>query len=142
MLYHILYKSQAIKLITIDQLKDILFVSRKKNAIKSITGILLFKEGKFMQLLEGGRSDVNNIYASILKDPRHKNIQLLSHGTLKQRNFPNWSMGLCYVNKCDFEDMPGFRDLEASEHLKFQLRSSSHPSMQLIKEFYEPEVII
>jgi hypothetical protein len=141
MLYHILYKSQAIKLITIEQLKAILVVSRKRNASRSITGVLLYKEGNFMQLLEGDIADVNAIYASILKDPRHKSIQLLSHGAMEQRNFPNWSMGLCFVNTCDFEDIPGFRDLDAGAHFRFQLKSSNHPSMQLLKDFYDPDIL-
>jgi hypothetical protein len=141
MLYHILYISQAIRLITIEQLKSILVVSRKRNAAKDITGVLLYKEGKFMQILEGNRSDLNDIYSSILKDNRHKCIQLLSHGPIDQRNFPNWSMGLCYVNKCEFEDVPGFRDLDANEHFKFQLKSSNHPTMQLLKDFYDPDIL-
>jgi hypothetical protein len=54
-----------------------------------------------MQVLEGERSKVNLLYARIMADRNHRNIELLSMEEITQRSFGQWSMALVYLSKDD-----------------------------------------
>ena len=65
---------------------------RLHNKASEITGVLLSGNGVFLQVLEGDRSKINRLYANILKDQRHKDIELLHYEEIDQRVFFAWSM--------------------------------------------------
>lgn len=68
--------------------------AEKNNARLHITGLLLMTDKHFMQLLEGEAATVKSQFAKIAKDSRHQNVRLVSERTVKQRQFPDWHMGL------------------------------------------------
>ena len=57
-----------------------------------LTGALLFTGVCFCQVLEGDRTAVDEIFDSIQRDGRHRNISLLSLRPTSKRLFPKWSM--------------------------------------------------
>ena len=67
-----------------------------RNAAQGITGVLVTQQGQevFLQVLEGSRTDVNSLYASIVRDRRHRDVTLLSYEDIEQRRFANWRMGM------------------------------------------------
>lgn len=140
MLYYLVYKSEAVPEITADDLKDILEVSVCNNKREDLTGLLLFIEGTFMQLLEGKEEAVKATMGRIFADQRHKQIIVLEEGPLQQRNFPDWSMGLRAITFTELAKKIGFRDLDASMFLNIHIGNSSHPALQILKGFYEPEI--
>jgi len=71
---------------------DILTVSRSKNARLGVTGALLFSESCFIQVLEGEKSAVEEIYEAIERDQRHRDVTLLSFKEIPRRYFSKWSM--------------------------------------------------
>jgi len=71
----------------------ILAQSRSYNAASGITGILCYGGGIFLQALEGGRNQVNELYGHIQKDPRHKDVVLLHYSEINERRFGGWTMG-------------------------------------------------
>ena len=73
-------------------IQGILAQSRSRNATRGVTGALLFTGGCFCQVLEGDRAAVDEIFDSIQRDDRHRNISLLSLRPTSQRVFPKWSM--------------------------------------------------
>jgi hypothetical protein len=75
-------------------LKAILESAKQKNNAESVTGILCFDGKFFMQCLEGGRKQVNSIYANILADERHHSAELLYYSTIDKRGYSQWEMGL------------------------------------------------
>ncbi|MBB5202804.1 hypothetical protein HNQ51_000097 [Inhella inkyongensis] len=75
------------------QLADILRRSRAHNTQAGLTGLLCHSDGWFVQVLEGGRSAVNALYNSIVRDPRHREVTLLSYGEIGERRFAGWAMG-------------------------------------------------
>lgn len=75
-----------------DELAKIHKVAQKNNKELDVTGALVFGSGYFLQCLEGSRKVVNELYAKIVQDPRHKNILILSFNELSERQFHNWSM--------------------------------------------------
>jgi len=66
---------------------------RRNNPRQGITGLLCVADDLFIQLLEGGRDEVCEIFNAIVRDDRHKQVRLLSYEEITERRFGNWSMG-------------------------------------------------
>jgi Sensors of blue-light using FAD len=88
----LLYVSNTSRDVADSVLDDILASSRKNNLKAGITGVLLYIDGGFMQVLEGERRAVTETYARICKDQRHWNMGVLLDGDAS-RAFGEWSMG-------------------------------------------------
>ena len=93
MLVRLLYASRAAQPITTDLMESILTQSRARNPELGVTGILCYSGDTFMQVLEGGRRQVSNLYSAIVRDPRHVDVQLLHFEEVAERRFSNWTMG-------------------------------------------------
>jgi len=74
-------------------LDEILVQSRRNNPAKGITGMLCVSNDVFIQLLEGGRDEVCELYNAIVRDTRHQNVRLLAYDEISQRQFGSWTMG-------------------------------------------------
>ena len=75
------------------ELKRILDGARTRNARRRVTGLLLYRDGVFLQLLEGEEVDVRFVYARIVQDTRRQRVVKLLEETIAQRDFASWSMG-------------------------------------------------
>ena len=93
MLVRLMYASRAATAIDQEALMAILRKSKAKNPGLGITGVLCFSEDIFLQVLEGGRSAVNQLYNRIAADPRHQQVELLCYEEIDERRFAGWSMG-------------------------------------------------
>lgn len=116
---------------TDDDLLEILTKSRENNLKRDITGVLLYSDGAFIQMLEGKANDINFIYDKILQDTRHKNIIKLVHGTAMARSFPNWSMGFRSINSEELKTLRGYFDLKDGTF------TGTHPGLSMIRTFTE-----
>jgi Sensors of blue-light using FAD len=92
MLVRALYVSRAVGPQTGTVTANILATAQAHNAQHAISGVLCQGQGLFVQVLEGERGDINRLYASILKDPRHHDVQMLSFEEITKRRYPDWSM--------------------------------------------------
>jgi hypothetical protein len=101
MLVRLLYVSQPVGPITTTMTTLILEKSTAYNKKENITGVLCQGSGLFLQVLEGERSQVNLLYARIMSDRTHRNVELLSVEEITQRRFGQWSMALVYLSKDD-----------------------------------------
>lgn len=93
MLVRLLYASRAVPAVDQEELIAILKKSKANNPAVGVTGVLCFSEGIFLQVLEGGRKGVNQLYNRIVSDPRHTNVELLCYEEIGERRFAGWSMG-------------------------------------------------
>ena len=75
-----------------EALRDIFDRSRLNNQKDGITGLLIAGEEDFLQLLEGGRTEVAECMMRIMKDDRHQRIRILLAGETGSRLFSEWSM--------------------------------------------------
>jgi hypothetical protein len=105
---YIVYVSTAKRLLTELELVDLLNVARDKNKKYDVTGMLIYCEGTFMQVIEGDKASVDLIYKAIEQDTRHKNIIKLATGKIDERNFPDWSMAFASVNSETLRDIEGY----------------------------------
>jgi len=70
----------------------ILAKSRTNNRKNGLVGVLYFGDGAFFQCLEGDEDAINNLFAKIEKDPRHKDVKLISKKHISRLSFPDWAM--------------------------------------------------
>jgi len=117
-LYSLVYVSSATTLFSQSELDEILALSHRNNALTGISGILLYKDGNLMQVLEGEEAKVRSLYDTIAADRRHKGLILLWEGFEETRQFPGWSMAFRNLNGADAAATPGY-----SEFLNVSLTS-------------------
>lgn len=91
--HRLIYVSAARVEVSPGVLESILAVARANNEPAGVTGLLLFHDGSFFQVLEGPKPAVERIFAAIEADPRHSRVLVLQSGDETARSFPNWSMG-------------------------------------------------
>lgn len=93
MLVRLTYTSRATDAMTPAAMETILTSSRKNNPANGITGVLCTNNYIFLQMLEGGRKEVNETYNRIVADKRHHDVQILNFEEITERRFAVWSMG-------------------------------------------------
>nr|WP_201471063.1 BLUF domain-containing protein [Microbacterium hydrocarbonoxydans] len=89
----LVYCSTATQPFGVDELDDLLAVSRARNSDRDITGMLLYRGGEFVQILEGPRTRVEQLMEKIGRDPRHRDLRVLIEEPLHERRFEDWTMG-------------------------------------------------
>ena len=99
MLVRLLYVSRALDPDASAATDAILAVAREHNMANGITGILCYGGGIYLQAIEGGRNQVNNLYAQIVSDKRHTDVVLLNYEEIAERRFGGWTMGQVNLSK-------------------------------------------
>lgn len=99
MLVRLLYASRAAAPLTDSVVDTILEQSRHNNPQQGITGILCYSGEQFIQVLEGGRDEVCELFNTIVRDPRHAQVRILSYEEIAERGFGGWTMGQVEINK-------------------------------------------
>ncbi|MFK8113218.1 MAG: BLUF domain-containing protein [Rubripirellula sp.] len=108
-LIQLVYASAATVQFSEEDLEQLLEYARNNNASLNVTGILLFKDNTFFQVLEGHRGDVEALYDKIGLDKRHDNVLLLTTNEIEERNFGEWKMGFVH-DATVIDSLPGFVD--------------------------------
>lgn len=106
----LVYVSIATKPFTAAELLDLLDHARRNNLNSAITGMLLYKEGNFMQVLEGDEKAVKAVSAKIARDPRHHKMITLLEVQIPEREFPDWSMGFNDLDAPLSDEIPGYSE--------------------------------
>ena len=82
--------------------------ARSFNLAHGITGLLLHRDDSFLQVIEGRKSDVQELYQRISKDPRHQRVEILFEDYIEEREFSDWQMGFIELGGVDMSLLPGF----------------------------------
>jgi hypothetical protein len=114
------------------ELVNILSDSRENNKDKNVTGMLIYGEGTFIQVLEGNPANVNSVYDNIIKDKRHKNLIVLATGSLIKRNFPDWTMGFTTINADELAELEGYIN---PANKNFLATENPHAAISVLKTF-------
>jgi hypothetical protein len=130
---NIVYVSTAVKLMHENQLLDILHNSRLHNAALNISGVLLYSDGMFIQVLEGKDTVIDALYARIQADQRHKNIITLIDEPIIEKSFGQWLMGFAVTDSKKTEKLLGY--LRSINEL--DLNNGNSMAVDAIKTFIE-----
>jgi hypothetical protein len=140
MLVRLLYASRATGEIDEALVTAILEPALKYNHEHGITGILCtYSQGRvFLQVLEGGRAAVNDLYSRIVRDPRHRDVTLLDYAEIKERRFASWRMGSVNLNRVNVGSI-----LRFSESAVLDPFSMSGPTaLALLEELVSSAAIV
>ncbi len=109
MLYSLVYTSQNTRPFSHQALLALLDKARVTNTALGVTGMLLYKDGAFIQALEGEQATVTDLSERISRDPRHHAYFVCNQQKIDKRQFPDWSMGFRDLNSADaIADQPGY----------------------------------
>lgn len=109
-LYCLVYTSASTAPFSADDLEDLLRGSRTRNLGDGITGLLLYRRGRFVQFLEGPEPAVRALLGRIRADARHEKVRVLIDGFTPSRQLSEWTMGYETVADARRPAPPGFRD--------------------------------
>lgn len=130
MLVRLLYASRASAPLTGEAIDALMEQSRGHNIPTGITGLLCFSDDLFIQVLEGGRDQVCELYNKIVRDARHEHVRLLHFDEIPERRFGGWSMGQVNLAKVN----PALL-LKYSEKAELDpFTCSGHASLALLDE--------
>ena len=93
MLVRCLYASRSVHSADGTAIDRIVEQSHRNNPPRGITGLLCVFDGIFVQVLEGGRDAVCDLFGTIVRDDRHSNVRILSYEEITERRYPQWHMG-------------------------------------------------
>ena len=131
MLVRCLYASRARQPLLSATIDTIVEQSRRNNPARGITGLLCFVDDVFVQVLEGGRDAVCDLFNTIVRDDRHHGLRLLSFEEIGERRFGHWNMGQVNIAKVNAALV-----LKYSEKPRLDpFNTSGQATMALLNEF-------
>ena len=146
MFYTILYISNAHRAFNDEELEELVTESRNWNRLHGITGFLAYVEGvidgetkcQFIQVVEGEKNDVDDVFTIIKEDPRHKDICVLKEGYIKQRKFISWNMGF---ERLDINSNPNLERFFSMNHSMLSEDGDLEDNIliQFMKTFYDQQ---
>lgn len=131
-LYSLVYRSRARYDFTDAALNALLQKARLRNQQARLSGLLIYCEEQFLQVLEGTEPALSDLYARIQADPRHHHVRTLAYGPIRRRAFPDWRMAFLKTDATSLEYVTGAMPLAAAPGL------TAHPSdelRQLLQDF-------
>ena len=113
-LMHCIYASAATRHFETAELTALLEAARRHNDGVGLTGMLLYTEGSFFQVLEGVPDVVNALYTRIELDKRHMQVTKIVAEAIPNRSFAHWTMGFSQVCRKDLALISGTNDFFSS----------------------------
>ncbi len=103
---------------------DIVRVAAANNSRMQVSGILLYINGSFLQIIEGEAATLDALYEKICADSRHVKQMKLGDSHIEHRQFPDWSMALADVSSADLDRIVRRNDFFARGHCFTELDES------------------
>lgn len=113
---------------------------RSKNIQRGVTGILLYHQGKIMQIFEGEKAVVNALFKKIKVDRRHADVVMLIEFKIEKRCFGNWAMAFTYLSKNEWLNIDGYLNLDDPQSILHQILHANAYLNMIINSFIEEEV--
>ena len=104
------YTSLASLDLTARDLEDIHRSAVELNALDGITGLLVFNGTRFLQVIEGADSAIEDLLERLRRDRRHSGVEVRDERRVEARSFPDWSMELVRVSASYFEARESIED--------------------------------
>jgi len=138
-MHHLIYLSQATVPFDGAQLKYLLVKACQFNAAHKLTGILLYGNDQFFQVLEGEAATVHGLYDRICQDPRHRNVTTYADKAISARSFPDWHMAYQALPPQQFLEFAGYVSPGALRLERSGLSVADAQLLQLLRTFVLPE---
>ncbi|MEA3278147.1 MAG: BLUF domain-containing protein [Pseudomonadota bacterium] len=90
MLFRLIYASDSEPSLEAEDLYELVRQATENNRDNEITGMLLYGQGEFLQVLEGERDVVNRLFQKISVDVRHHDVHIIEAKQVANREFGQW----------------------------------------------------
>jgi hypothetical protein len=101
------YTSLASANFGMSDIQEIMRKAEKFNGENEITGCLLLYNRRFIQILEGEKEIIENLYSKIKLDKKHSNVNLLGTNETSIRIFPKWVMAFKEISDSQLGQLTG-----------------------------------
>ena len=132
-IFHWVYGSRASEPMSDSALDALLLKARKSNGVEGISGVLLYAEQAFFQIIEGPEEAVQSLSKKIIRDRRHIQIETLRFEQKTQRDFPDWKMGYARLDNSPLPD--GYFPLLNRFFSTYSLTDDDSESFYFIESF-------
>jgi len=129
------YISSATQPLSTQELLELLQQCRKNNAGNGVTGMLLYGNATFLQVLEGEEKIIDSLVEKIRTDARHTHLQILHRKTIERRQYSDWSMGFKRVSNRELQHVEGLRDFDEKHFTPDYLAQHSAIVQSLMNHF-------
>jgi hypothetical protein len=136
-MHQLIYTSQATLAFTDDDLLALLSWSRQWNKQHDITGVLLYGDQEFVQVIEGSVEAVDELYSHLRRDIRHHNLTILAYGPIARRRFVQWSMGFHPATTEHLAQVRGYFDPEQLTLHNHSLSTRDELLFDLLQSFVQ-----
>jgi hypothetical protein len=109
-LHRVIYVSSSRIPFSDQDLVELLTIAQRNNHRVGISGMLLYNDGNWLQVLEGSREAVRSMFMRIRVDNRHQDVIQVLDEPIDSRLFDQWSMGFRNLSGADLSSLPGFTD--------------------------------
>jgi hypothetical protein len=109
--------------------------ARRHNRVNDITGMLLYFDGSFLQVLEGPQAQVSHTFGRILGDARHLGVFKMDEIGVGQRHFSDWTMGFQALASSDLDSSPELASLFQASDVEIVRRSSTGTAQKVLQLF-------
>lgn len=93
--FQLVFIREAAEDISYSDINNILEASRTNNKQENVTGVLIFRDGYFVQLLEGLEPNVRKVFSQSVIDDHASSAKILVETSGTQRLFESSSMAFC-----------------------------------------------
>lgn len=134
-LFALTYLSRATRDLLPEELDAILLQARLFNAAEQVTGVLLYGDDRFFQLLEGSETSVRTVFDRLSRAQAHTGIRVLSQGPIAERFFGSWHMGFTRSPISAMQDLSQFAWEDAIPGTRKDAEKSM--GLGLVMQFWE-----
>ena len=110
LVHRLVYSSSATVDFSPDDLIALPGKAKATNERLHVSGMLLYHEGTFIQVLEGDQEVVESLYALIEHDDRHEEPRVLLREDEVERSFGEWTMGFFRASAETIRSVDGMND--------------------------------
>jgi hypothetical protein len=131
----VIYTSEAKTKFSPAELQDLLLIARHNNDRDAITGMLLYEDGTFLQVLEGENEVVEATYHRIAADKRHHKIMVIARFEVDHRSFHDWEMGFFDASAGQLLQLPGYSNFLSERTVELENLEDGDKAREVLLNF-------
>ena len=136
-LHALMYSSIADPKLTSDDIDQLVHQARQRNAEQGITGLLVYQHGCFLQILEGDRKKLSQLFEQkLLRDPRHSAVRLFHDEALSERQFRFWHLAFSDLGEHSTRISSPYRECLKKERGLYELNTNTAMALALVRQIH------
>ncbi len=131
----LVYVSSGVRVFTQTEITQILTEARRNNRQAGLTGMLLYRDGNFLQVLEGPQAAVMATFKKIERDPRHRGLLVMKNSPIAERSFSEWQMAFRDISCDSVKEIEGYSPFMELSFSADAFRSKPDFALRMLLQF-------